>query len=743
MNKMEPNFILGNTLKLGLDALSGSRSIRSDPTFAKELNLLVNEANLRGNEREKKHTKAVQLFANSEIIKACNEWENILFDYPNDLMALKFAHTGYFYIGDTLAMKNSIARVVNKWDKERYQCFNFLHGMYAYGLEECGEYTEAEKQARIGLSLQKQDCWSTHAIAHCLEMNSDFKKGIKFLESTENDWAVSIALYFIFNKEILRQPLNIYDDKLAPKPSQKSLTMMDLVDTSSLLSRLKIEGIILGNERWERLIPFIEPHIGDQIFAFNDAHFSMVLSHLDEYDEKYKNLVYLHEQNIKNFVGEKLNLGDNAIIMRNFGEKLCEAINLFNKEKYEQSFDIFYSIKSQFNKLSGSHAQKDIFTQFLVYAGLKTQDKEKHKNAFLFIFLFTNKVYLTVSKQKEGGECFKEFVAILILFKERGKLKDFRPLLIFSTTISLFTFAFIAVIFPLLFTNLQQKNAYIIENSVLCKTELLSIQERITQKVGQNYKKRISREAKNIKYSATYSLSCSCQQGPPGPPGKQGKHGKDGKPGSEGFNGRNGVNGVYIKLQQTEEDFCQICPAPNPGPPGTPGVKGALGAVGTPGIPGLPGEAGIKGAPGSVGPPGLPGEIGVPGPIGDPGRLVFLAAAGPQGPDGNPGPRGPPGVAGFDGHQGEVGPIGLRGFQGERGIPGQPGLPGPRGPPGSLGKQGETKWITNKSKNKNIINTTTTSPTIKIYGSKTFKSANRRYFLFLIIFDHKINNIQY
>lgn len=36
--------------------------------------------------------------------RACNEWEDILAEYPNDLMALKFAHTGYFYIGEHLGL---------------------------------------------------------------------------------------------------------------------------------------------------------------------------------------------------------------------------------------------------------------------------------------------------------------------------------------------------------------------------------------------------------------------------------------------------------------------------------------------------------------------------------------------------------------------------------------------------------------------------------------------------------------
>ena len=31
---------------------------------------------------------------------ACVEWEKILAEYPNDLMALKFAHDAYFFAGD-------------------------------------------------------------------------------------------------------------------------------------------------------------------------------------------------------------------------------------------------------------------------------------------------------------------------------------------------------------------------------------------------------------------------------------------------------------------------------------------------------------------------------------------------------------------------------------------------------------------------------------------------------------------
>ena len=78
---------------------------------------------------------------------------------------------------------------------------------------------------------------------------------------------------------------------------------MELIDTSSLLSRLEVEGINVGNQRWKGLIPLVEPYIGDQVIAFNDAHIAMVLSHFDEDNEREENLANLHVKNISNFVG--------------------------------------------------------------------------------------------------------------------------------------------------------------------------------------------------------------------------------------------------------------------------------------------------------------------------------------------------------------------------------------------------------------------------------------------------------
>ena len=53
----------------------------------------------------------------SNTAGACLIWENILVDHPTDMFAIKMAHDSYFYLGYQPQMRDSIARVMNKWKK--------------------------------------------------------------------------------------------------------------------------------------------------------------------------------------------------------------------------------------------------------------------------------------------------------------------------------------------------------------------------------------------------------------------------------------------------------------------------------------------------------------------------------------------------------------------------------------------------------------------------------------------------
>lgn len=47
--------------------------------------------------------------------KACDVWEDILVEHPTDMLALKFSHDGFFYLGHQVQMRDSVARVLPYW----------------------------------------------------------------------------------------------------------------------------------------------------------------------------------------------------------------------------------------------------------------------------------------------------------------------------------------------------------------------------------------------------------------------------------------------------------------------------------------------------------------------------------------------------------------------------------------------------------------------------------------------------
>jgi hypothetical protein len=69
--------------------------------------------------REISHTQAILLWACGKMSLASNLWEEILLDYPTDLLALKMANITYFYLGDSKQLRDSPARILPIWETKR------------------------------------------------------------------------------------------------------------------------------------------------------------------------------------------------------------------------------------------------------------------------------------------------------------------------------------------------------------------------------------------------------------------------------------------------------------------------------------------------------------------------------------------------------------------------------------------------------------------------------------------------
>jgi tetratricopeptide (TPR) repeat protein len=243
--EQDPAFTLGHSAVASLLVLNGFRGDNPAVTGS----LANAEASIGGaTSREKRHLAAAKAWAAGEIIAATDIWEDILLEHPADALALRFAHDSYFYLGHSLSIRDSIARVLPAWDKQGPN-YGYILGDYAFGLEEAGELQKAEVVGRQALDLNSEDAWAVHAIAHVLETQSRQEEGIKFLKASRPDWskapALSIhngwhlALYLIEDGRF-QEVLEEYDRHIAPRLGEDSL--LDLVDASALLWRLELAG---------------------------------------------------------------------------------------------------------------------------------------------------------------------------------------------------------------------------------------------------------------------------------------------------------------------------------------------------------------------------------------------------------------------------------------------------------------------------------------------------------------------
>ena len=369
-----PDFAMGMVLSVGLDSMSTGRTPRLDEEFndnIKRLEQLSQSEPSNINLREKLHCKAASLFAREKYKSACNVWEEILIDYPNDILALKFAHDSYFYLGNSLMIRDSVGRILPHW-KPSDPYYGYLKGMYAFGLEETNLFSLAEKNAREALSLNLTDCWATHALAHCYEMTGQTYAGIDFLSSTEKNWSQGVmlachnywhwALYHIENGDN-ESALGLYDQQVGLR--MKSGMPLDIVDAASLLKRIEFQGVNVG-DRWEDVYEICRPHLDDHTTVFNDAHYLMSCL-----GAKKQNSVKLFldsiDDYIQNYTGD--NTDTNALV----GLSLYKGLVAFNEERYDDVVELIYPIKYDLIKIGGSNAQRDVFQQLLLEASIKSK----------------------------------------------------------------------------------------------------------------------------------------------------------------------------------------------------------------------------------------------------------------------------------------------------------------------------------------------------------------------------------
>ncbi len=232
-------------------------------------------------ERERRHVAALRAWRAGDTSRAIRIWDDILIAHPHDLMALRLQHFSLFWAGQSYFMRDAAARALGAWD-EGMPGYGQVLGMYAFALEECGDYAAAEPKGRRAVELSGDDLWAIHAVSHVLEMQGRLQEGINWLKQPFGAWADRNPFrqhlwwhtaLFPFELGQYDRVLEFYDREIRSEPSEFYL---DIQNAASMLFRLEWCGVNVGR-RWQELAEVAEKHIDDHVLAFTDAHFMLAL----------------------------------------------------------------------------------------------------------------------------------------------------------------------------------------------------------------------------------------------------------------------------------------------------------------------------------------------------------------------------------------------------------------------------------------------------------------------------------
>lgn len=367
--KADPGFALGHATMATILNLGGFRGDHPAVTAA----IAAAESRAAGTtERERAHLAVARDLAAGAMRSAARRCEAILLDHPRDALALRYATDLYYYLGDSAAIRDTVARVLPLWD-EADPLFGFLLGRYAFGLEEAGELDRAFAVARRALAINPEDAWATHATAHVYEMSARQADGIRFLEETHRHWKAGkwlsvhngwhLAVFLIEAGRGDEVP-GKYDAFVRPR--LKDNFILDLIDAASLLWRLELAGIDVA-DRWCEVAAVAAARIGEHVLVFNDLHVACATA-----GAKDRAATRWLIESVDRFLAA--GAGDTQAIMGDVGRDLILAMDAFGNGEWRRTVDLLLPLRHRVIAIGGSHAQRDLVNETLIAAAIRGED---------------------------------------------------------------------------------------------------------------------------------------------------------------------------------------------------------------------------------------------------------------------------------------------------------------------------------------------------------------------------------
>jgi hypothetical protein len=195
--------------------------------------------------------------------------------HPRDLASLKLGQYHLFNRGDSPGMlRLALAALPAAADVP------YLHGMLAFGWEQCHLLDRAEASARHAVARCRKEPWAHHALAHVMLTQGRIGEGAEFMTSVSDTWTGLNSFMvthnwwhqalFLLEQDRHAEVLALYDANVWGVVKEYT---QDQINAVSLLARLELAGVEVGAARWADVADYLAVRLSDQVLPFLDLQY--------------------------------------------------------------------------------------------------------------------------------------------------------------------------------------------------------------------------------------------------------------------------------------------------------------------------------------------------------------------------------------------------------------------------------------------------------------------------------------
>lgn len=317
--------------------------------FLERASLLVD----RVTQREQLLYRAVRCWAACDFSGALDHFEELLAQWPEDVMAIKFAEFVLFESPDfprQMHLMDSVAPA-----NSELACFGAMHA-FAHELND--RYEEAQRLAEGALEIDPDTPWAHHALGHVYLNTGRLDEGVSWLTGFLPSWyhhSLSIREHNAWHLALLHLAtadlVSAFDLYREHFDRQEPTSAFEHVDAISFLWRFELMGGEIEPARWKPFVPFAEDRATDRLFPFMNAHYLYALVRAGGADTARAALTELSQPPGASFPSWDVGL------------PLLRGVVALAEEDWTAAIKVMEPVIDRVGCVGGSDAQNDLFEQ--------------------------------------------------------------------------------------------------------------------------------------------------------------------------------------------------------------------------------------------------------------------------------------------------------------------------------------------------------------------------------------------